>query len=152
MTGTFTGRHAAAIFIAFFGVVIAVNVTMAVLAARTFGGTVVDNSYVASQQFNGWIAEGRRDAASGWAARVVPGEQGRVSLSLTRGGAALDRVTLAGIARHPLGRLPDQPLRFVAMGNGIYESTDPLPAGRWQLRLDGRGDDGVIVHLLVPIG
>ena len=55
-----TGRHVAAIFVAFFAVVIAVNVLMASYAVGGFGGTVVDNSYVASQRFNGWLAQARR--------------------------------------------------------------------------------------------
>src|SRR3546814_3241852 len=56
----FTGRHAAMILIAFFGVVISVNIVMASFALSTFGGTVVDNSYVASQHYNEWLA--RADA------------------------------------------------------------------------------------------
>src|SRR3546814_19411645 len=52
----FTGRHAAMILIAFFGVVISVNIVMASFALSTFGGTVVDNSYVASQHSNEWLA------------------------------------------------------------------------------------------------
>ncbi len=67
-TKRFTGRHMAAIMFAFFGVVIAVNVTMATFATRTFGGTVVDNSYVASQKYNGWLAEARRQERLGWTA------------------------------------------------------------------------------------
>ena len=51
-----TGRHVAAIFIGFFAIVIAVNMLMASYAIGGFGGTVVDNSYVASQKFNGWLA------------------------------------------------------------------------------------------------
>ena len=52
MTRRFTGWHFTAIITAFFGVVIAVNLTMAVFATRTFGGVVVENSYVASQTFD----------------------------------------------------------------------------------------------------
>ena len=57
MTRQFTGRHMLAILIAFFGTVIAVNMVMAVLATRTFGGLVVENSYVATRQFNGWLEQ-----------------------------------------------------------------------------------------------
>ena len=56
----FTGRHAAMILVAFFGTVIGVNMVMASFALSTFGGTVVDNSYVASQHYNEWLA--RADA------------------------------------------------------------------------------------------
>eukprot|EP01035_Chromulina_nebulosa_P040301 gene40301-54499_t len=55
-----------AIMCAFFAVVIGVNMLMASDAIRTFGGTVVDNSYVASQQYNGWLAEARVQRLYGW--------------------------------------------------------------------------------------
>jgi nitrogen fixation protein FixH len=52
----FTGRHMTGILVAFFGVVMTVNFTMAYVAISGFGGTVVDNSYVASQNYNRWLA------------------------------------------------------------------------------------------------
>ena len=67
----FTGRHMAAILIAFFGVVMTVNFIMARFALSTFGGTVVDNSYVASQSFNEWLAESRAQKALGWTVTVT---------------------------------------------------------------------------------
>ena len=42
MAKEFTGRHMTAILVGFFGVVIAVNLTMASYATGTFGGVVVD--------------------------------------------------------------------------------------------------------------
>ena len=48
----FTGRHMALILVSFFAVVVGVNVTMAVLARKSWTGLVVQNSYVASQHFN----------------------------------------------------------------------------------------------------
>jgi nitrogen fixation protein FixH len=49
----------AMILVAFFAVVIAVNLLMARLAISTFGGVVVENSYVASQHFNTLAGRGR---------------------------------------------------------------------------------------------
>ncbi|HMP45265.1 MAG TPA: FixH family protein, partial [Sphingopyxis sp.] len=40
---SFTGWHMTAILVGFFGVVMAVNFTMARLAMSTFGGKVVEN-------------------------------------------------------------------------------------------------------------
>ena len=51
----FTGYHATMIIVAFFAVVVGVNMVMARFALSTFGGTVVDNSYVASQKYNEWL-------------------------------------------------------------------------------------------------
>ncbi len=49
----FTGRHMWLLAVSFFGVIISVNIVMAVSAARTWTGLVVENSYVASQEFQG---------------------------------------------------------------------------------------------------
>ena len=48
----FTGKHMLAIMIAFFGVVFAVNFTMVYFSRHSWTGLVVENSYVASQEFN----------------------------------------------------------------------------------------------------
>jgi nitrogen fixation protein FixH len=134
----FTGRHMAAILVAFFGVVIAVNVLMARLAIGTFGGEVVENSYVASQHFNRWLDEAATEQAFGWKARVARRTDGYLSVRLE--GVERADVALAGDARHPLGVQPDRVLQFVRMGDGSFISTTPLPAGRWRLRLEVRAD------------
>ena len=66
MRKEFTGRHMAAILVAGFGVVIAVNLMMARFAVSTFGGVVVENSYVASQEFNTWLERAAQSRAIGW--------------------------------------------------------------------------------------
>ena len=128
----FTGRHMAWIMIAFFGVVVAVNLLMARLAGSTFGGVVVENSYVASQKFNGWLDKAEADRALGWKADVRRAADGRVSVAIA-GVPAFAGVTAA--ARHPLGRMPDTRLTFVQQADGRFLSREVLPAGRWQLRL-----------------
>ena len=73
--GEFTGRHMLMIMIAFFGTIITVNVTMAVMASRSWTGMVVENTYVASQEFNTRAAEARAQEALGWSSdlQVVDG-------------------------------------------------------------------------------
>ena len=131
----FTGRHMAMIMVAFFGVVIAVNVTMARLAGSTFGGVVVENSYVASQHFNRWLDEAAAEQALGWRADLGRGGDDRVTLALA--GPQAD-ATVTAIARHPLGHERDVALRFTPAGAGRFVSTEALPAGRWRLRLEVR--------------
>ncbi|MBU1306263.1 MAG: FixH family protein, partial [Alphaproteobacteria bacterium] len=63
----FTGRHMLLISIAFFAVVLAANLTMAISSARTWTGLVVANSYVASQQFQTVHNDIARQVAAGWA-------------------------------------------------------------------------------------
>mgnify|MGYP001760938923 FL=1 len=52
MTRPLTGKHVLAITLVAFGVIIGVNVLMAVKAVGTFPGLEVANSYVASQDFD----------------------------------------------------------------------------------------------------
>lgn len=134
MKRPFTGRHMAAILIAGFGVVIAVNLVMARFAVTTFGGVVVKNSYVASQQFNGWLAEAERSRAMGWEPRVTRLSDQRIAVDF---GPAASPKELKGIARHPLGRQADVTLAFAASGAGRFTSDELLPEGRWTLRLEG---------------
>ena len=133
--GKFTGWHATIILVAFFGVVVAVNFTMAALARSTFGGVVVENSYVASQEFNGWLEEARESDALGWQVTLSRVADGRVEVTLA---GAPERTRLTGEARHPLGRLANVPLSFVAEPDGSFRSVEALPAGRWTVRLEAR--------------
>jgi nitrogen fixation protein FixH len=132
MTRRFTGWHMAAILVGFFGVVIAVNLVMARFAVSTFGGVVVENSYVASQHFNRWLDSAEAQDALGWDARLARTGQGKVAVTLT---GAPAEVTVEAVARHPLGRQPDVPLGFTSLGDGRFVSNEALPAGRWTLRL-----------------
>jgi len=132
-----TGRSFAVIIVGFFGVVVAVNLTMARLASGTFGGTVVDNSYVASQKYNGWLAQARAQDRLGWATPIRLDAQRHVRIGVPGAG-----FTAAGTALNPLGRAADVPLRFRSDGRGGLRATTALPAGRWQVRLDiSRGRD-----------
>lgn len=135
---TFTGRKMAAIMVGFFAIVIAVNVYMAREASSTFGGVVVENSYVASQHYNRWLKEASAEEALGWTQSAVRQADGHVVVTLVGPGHT---AALSAVARHPLGTRPDKPLRFIPRGGGEYVSVEPLPADRWRLRLTVR-DDG----------
>jgi nitrogen fixation protein FixH len=131
MTKSFTGRHMTFAMVAFFMIVIGVNTVMAVAATRTFGGKVVDNSYVASQKFNRWLAEARAQRAAGWQAGF--GSDGGLVSVDTRPGTVL-----SATAAHPLGRVPERSLTFVERAPGHFVARQPLAPGRWQIRLDAR--------------
>ena len=140
MSGTFTGRHMAAILVVFFGVVIAVNFTMARFASATFGGVVVENSYVASQEFNRWLGQADAERALGWDAVTAWRPDGRLAVRMQ--GAPLDAKVTA-TARHPLGRSPDRDFAFEPSGNFRFVSREVLPEGRWLLRLEVSAGDRV---------
>lgn len=133
MTRKFTGWHAAAIFVAFFVVVTGVNFAMAFAAVSGFGGVVVENSYVASQDFNRWMAEQRREDALGWRATVSRDASGRLVVE-THG--IPDTAKLNADLRRPLGRPEDRALFFHKVAAGRFESTIAVDEGRWIVRLE----------------
>lgn len=131
----FTGWHMLATMIGFFGVVIAVNVLMASDAIRTFGGTVVDNSYVATMEYNRWLAEGRRQDSEGWRATPNADRTGRISLDLSRAGRPVDGAVIDLVANHPVGLATERRFRLLPAGQGRYRSDARLPHGRWLVRI-----------------
>lgn len=133
---SFTGHHMAAILAGFFGVVIAVNIVMARVAIGSFGGTVVDNSYVASQKYNGWLAEAEKQARLGWTVGAARLADGRLGVTVADNGVAGTGFAVRAEARHPLGKAASRSLTFVAQGDGLYRARQPLPAGRWRLSIE----------------
>jgi len=132
MARTFTGWHMATILVAFFGVIIAVNVVNARYASATFGGEVVENSYVASQQYNRWLDEAKAEQALGWSEVTTWRPDGRLVVAL-QGVPA--NAAVKAMARHPLGSLPDRALTFDRLANGRFLSRQALPDDRWEVRL-----------------
>ena len=128
MTKRFTGWHMTAILLGFFGVIVAVNFTMATFATRTFGGVVVENSYVASQEYNDWLKAARAQAKLGWKAEAGLDAGRHVTVEVSTPGAVV-----TGYAAHPLGREADVPLKFTGVQS--FRSERPLPAGRWTVHL-----------------
>ena len=136
MTTRFTGWHMLAIMIGFFGVVIGVNAVMATDAIRTFGGLVVENSYVATTHYNRWLAEGRQQEREGWQATPTADGTGAISLRLSRAGQAIDGAAVSIIANHPVGPVAQRSLRLRPVGGGVYRSDGRLPRGRWLVRIE----------------
>jgi nitrogen fixation protein FixH len=142
----FTGWHMTAILVAFFGVVVGVNFTMARLATSTFSGVVVKNSYDASQQYNKWLDEAAKEKALGWKVSVERLGDGRVSVRFDGKGEVPvpANARLSGEAWHILGQAADHDISFARGADGVFVSSAPLAGGRWHLRLklEGEGADG----------
>lgn len=132
MTRHFTGRHMAAILVAGFGIVVAVNFTMARYAVSTFGGIVVENSYVASQNYNGWLDKAQAQEALGWEAGVTRTADNRIVVDT---GNIPAGAHIIGAARHPLGREADRTLTFTPASDHRQISAETLKPGRWTVRL-----------------
>lgn len=151
MSTPLTGRRVLAIFVAGFGIVFAVNITMAVLATRTFPGMVVENSYVASQNFNEGLEAGRVQKARGW--QVTPQLQGRALRVTARkaDGAAISGAQVQALLTHPLGHVPPARLKLLPGPGGSYAAT--LPPGLWDMELTvERGHDRHWLQERIKVG
>ncbi len=136
----FTGWHMTAILVGFFAIVMAVNFTMARLAFSTFGGKVVENSYVASQHYNELLAQAEAQDAFGWTQSLTLDATRHVHLTLSAAGKPLAVSSASAMLSHPLGRVPALSLQMVSDGQGGMVSTRPLAQGRWRLDLIVRHD------------
>ncbi|SEH11278.1 Nitrogen fixation protein FixH [Sphingopyxis sp. YR583] len=132
---TFTGWHMAAILVAFFAVVMTVNFTMARFAMSTFGGKVVENSYVASQRYNEWLKRADAQARLGWDKSVTLDTDRHVVLTIRKDGRLLDGIQASATINHPVGRTAPVALRFEPATGGVLRSVEPLVLGRWRLDL-----------------
>ena len=136
----FTGKHMALVFVGGFGIVIAVNLLMASFAVGGFHGVVVDNSYVASQNFNGWLEKAEKSRALGWNVRAERRADGRVVLT-TEG--VPDSATITADLRRPIGAKDFASLTFAPAGAsdgasdglGRWVSDKPVAEGRWTMRM-----------------
>lgn len=131
----FTGWHMTGILVAFFAVVMAVNFTMARLASSTFGGTVVDNSYVASQHYNEWLQRAEAQDRLGWTETVSLDPARHVLLTISRDDRPLADLHVSATVNHPVGRTPPAALHFEPAAGGVLRSVEPLALGRWRLDL-----------------
>jgi nitrogen fixation protein FixH len=135
MSRRFNGWHMTAILVGFFGVVVAVNMVMATFATRSFGGTVVDNSYVASQNFNAWLEAAREQDDLQWT-EAVERAGDRVAVTVDTPQGPLTGAEITGIASHPVGRADEVLLSFAATEGGGYRSNESLDPGRWIVRIE----------------
>jgi nitrogen fixation protein FixH len=126
----FTGRHMLAIMLGFFGVIIAVNVTMATFANTSWTGFVVKNSHVAGKQFNQKVADARKQDALGWSGTLTI-ENGVLRYELVD--ASGTRVPAAGgmaTLRRPASDKEDTTLALTVSQAGL-EASAPLADGVW---------------------
>ena len=132
MRKEFTGRHMAAILVTGFGIVVAVNFTMATIATRGFGGVVVENSYVASQKYNGWLEEARAQEKLGYSAEVTRDAEGHLVVTTSD---VPEYATASAEIRRPLGKAERRSISFERIGPELLRSSEPVPTGRWTVRL-----------------
>jgi nitrogen fixation protein FixH len=93
---------------------------------------VVENSYVASQKFNGWLEEAEQARALGWQVKPERSLDGHV---LLRTGGVPEGTRFEAALRRPLGEKAFADLTFRPLGDGVWRSDQPVEPGRWLIRL-----------------
>ena len=133
-----TGRKVFFIAAGAFGVIIAVNVTLAVLAVETFPGLEVKNSYVASQTFD---ADRAAQEALGWS--TTAGIKDKIlTISFTgRSGYPVEVKTLEATVGRPTHVRDDVAPEFV-YHDGTFTAPVDLAPGKWDIRLVATAPDG----------
>jgi len=132
----FTGRHMLGLMLAFFGTVIAVNILLAVLARTSWTGLVVENAYVASQEFNQRAAEGRAQAALGWrSSLVIAGGEIRYRLT-DASGAPIAVRSMTVKLRRPAYEAEDQAFALEPSADGGFAIKRAVRDGIWIVETD----------------
>lgn len=133
-----TGKHVLAITVGAFSVIIAVNFLLAYKAVSTFPGLEVQNSYVASQEFD---AAKAAQVALGWT--LTPSyEAGQLRLAFTDGqGRAVTLGGLGVLIGRPTETQEDVRPVF-ASSEGVYVAAADLRPGKWMMQVEAQALDG----------
>jgi nitrogen fixation protein FixH len=141
-----TGRMVLVSIVAFFTVVIGVNVVMMTLAISTMPGTEVESPYIAGIKYNSEISAAREQAGRGWriASHLARDADGRVLVTVEAkdpSGAPLTGLALSVRLARPTDQRADRAIALTERTGGTYsgEAVD-VALGVWDLELDaGRG-------------
>lgn len=137
-TREITGRQVFIVTAAAFGVIIAVNFTLAFMAVRTFPGLETKNSYVASQVFN---EERRAQEALGWSIHATVAD-GTLHLKITdKAGTPVEPATITATLGRATHVKADQTPEFAWTGTELVAPVALAP-GNWNLRMEAVAADG----------
>lgn len=132
-----------------FGVILAANLALAVNAVRSFPGLEVDNSYVASQNFNEELAA---QLALGWDVSASY-EAGVLVLSFTDAdGLPVDVAGIDATVGRATHVREDRTPEF-SYHRGTFTAPMELAPGNWNVRLEALAPDGtpfrqrVVLHV-----
>jgi len=128
--------------LAFFAVVIAVNTVLAVVASGSWTGLIARNGYVASQDYNGVLAEAREQRLLGWRSELEAAAEGLVFTLQDAGGRPVSGLSVAAAIARPTHEGEDRAVELEDRGGGRYVGAQKLAAGAWSVEVmaeDGSG-------------
>lgn len=147
MTREFTGWHMLGLMVGGFGVIIAVNLTLAWNAVATFPGLETKNSYVASQHFD---ADRAAQNALQWDVTATLTDGELTLLILDADGAAVrPEVTRATLGRATTTSQDTTP-KFTWNGLALVAPVT-MREGYWNLRLEAKAPDGTVFRRRFPL-
>jgi nitrogen fixation protein FixH len=150
MTRELTGRHVLMIFVGAFGIIIAVNLTLAFKAVSTFPGLEVKNSYIASQGFDRNRAA---QLALGWEMETAL-EDGVLTLRFTdAAGQPVQVEGLRSLFGQNTSTAADQVPAFVQTAPGVFAAPVTASRGGWMLRVEATAADGTpfLKRVSIPV-
>lgn len=134
------GRHVAMMFVGGFSIIIAVNLTLAYSAVKTFPGLEVKNSYVASQTFD----ENRAaQEALGWSV-LAEARDGKVILSVTDAEGAPVEVARLDATLGRATHVRDDATPDFRFDGSRYVADADLGPGNWNIRMTAQASDGTV--------
>ena len=138
-----TGRKVLFMLVAFFGVVIGVNMIMMKLAIQTLPGTEVDSAYSASLAYESEITAAHDQNARNWKvdAHIGRDSEGGATVQVEardKNGTPMSGLKFQGRFERPTDRRADLPVVLAEVGIGIYRGSAPaIVPGQWDLVLEG---------------
>lgn len=141
-----TGKHVLFAVVAFFSVIIAVNIAMVTLGVKSYPGEDTKQSYRQGIEYNDAIAERKRQAATGWTADIQIKDKNAVVLKITdRGGIAVRGLRVTGALKHPAKTDRDFILKFAQSADGTYIAPidTALFGKQWLLITNAKTRDGI---------
>ncbi|MGF1651392.1 MAG: FixH family protein [Hyphomicrobiaceae bacterium] len=131
--GGLTGRHVLFAFLAFFGVIFAVNGYFLYSAITTYTGIVSDEPYRKGLAYNDRIRADERQQALGWQHAITIEPSGNVRMSmLDRTGSPVTGLEFSVTVGRPATSAMDRKLVLSETQSGIYKGTvAPLDSGHW---------------------
>lgn len=135
--GQMTGWKFLGIMVVGFGIIIAVNLTLAFQAIATFPGLETKNSYVASQSFD---AERTAQLSLNWDAHAKV-EAGQLRVSFRKDGVPVQPEIVSAVLGRATHIASDQTPILVFDGADFVAPVN-LAGGNWNLRLVANSADG----------
>jgi nitrogen fixation protein FixH len=133
-----TGRMVLFSMIAFFAVIVTVNMIMATLAVTTFGGVETRNAYQAGLSFSREIASARAQAVRDWhvEAKLSPWTPDGVTIDVAprdAQGRSIGAVDVAVTFIHPASRQQDIAATLSPVAASAYRGQAFVSRGQWDL-------------------